>query len=90
MVGNPDCYRPTEIPVERRNELWEQSQSGSRTDDVLYARLLEQERGHGLRYTVRQVVSRDNQRELRRLEVLAEQRYYDQMERDLQEAGYYD
>ena len=33
---------------------------------------------HGLRYTVRQIVSRDNMRELMRLDVLNEQRFWDQ------------
>jgi len=35
---------------------------------------------HGLRYSLRQIVSRDNRRELMRLEVLAEQRYWERFD----------
>lgn len=43
---------------------------------------------HGLKYSVRQVVGRDNMMELTRLEVIAEQKFWDQYKEEIEAWSY--
>lgn len=54
---------------------------GSVGDTVCYP-------AHGLRYSVRQVIGRDNANELQRLAVIAEARFWDQYKEETHEWAY--